>query len=91
VSRRKRGAAGWCEANGIEAGDRIELLLVGEWVPVTVTALGQTAILTRRKGAAEFAHQKPTKLRLPQSEVAEIPVPEVPPVLVFEGLVEGEP
>lgn len=62
--RKKRAAAGWCETNGVKPGDTIEALIYGQWFTVRVTGIGESAILARRKGAAEVAHQEPTKLRV---------------------------
>lgn len=61
---KRRAAAKRCEENGIEPGDKIEALYSDGWASVTVTAIGQSAILTRRKGAGEYPHHGPAKLRV---------------------------
>ena len=64
AQKKRRAAAGWCVANGIEPGATIEVMIFGAWAAVRVTAIGESAILARRKGCGEFDHFEPTKLRL---------------------------
>jgi len=62
---RRTGVAKWCEDNGIGPGDAIERFYDGEgWVALRVTALGENAILARRKNRGEFAHDNLKRVRL---------------------------
>jgi hypothetical protein len=64
--RPKRGAARWCEENGIEPGHCIECHMAGAWVEVRVTAIGESGILCRRPKAAEFCIGDRGRLRIPE-------------------------
>lgn len=65
-ARKKRAAAEWCEQNGVKVGDTVEVSKWNGWVPVRVTAVGESAVLLREKRYSEFAHHEPTKLRNPE-------------------------
>lgn len=76
MSAPKRGAVRWCIENGVRVGDTIEALYGdrtefkggrwvgdGEWAPIRVTGFGESSILARRKGCAEYEHGDPKRLR----------------------------
>lgn len=52
----ERGPAGFCRVNRIQPGEKIEILWPGGWIEVTLTAIGQRAILVRLYGSMEFAY-----------------------------------
>jgi len=60
----------WCRVQGLGPGDRLEVHVQWpkEWVEVTITALGDEAVMVRLPGRREWLVEAGVTVRLPTSQ-----------------------
>lgn len=60
----------WCRVQGLDLGDRLEVRVQWpkDWVEVTITAMGDEAVMVRLPGRREWLVEAGSTVRLPTSQ-----------------------